>query len=114
MENAGRCAGGWAQSLRPIPAAAKEMSLTGSGMQSCVLFTFQLGHIQMEDREVLKVFTWSLKEYRIFCLTFQFSSSPFAQLAAQTTFSAPSTHNDNKSYGLMLQRASTKKGDLGL
>lgn len=42
---------------RFIPPAAKEISLTDSWVHSSVLFAFQLGHIQMEDREVLKVFT---------------------------------------------------------
>lgn len=42
---------------RFIPPAAKEISLTNSGVHSSVLFAFQLGSIQMEDREVLKVFT---------------------------------------------------------
>lgn len=43
---------------RFIPPAAKEISLTDSWVHSSVLFAFQLGYIQMEDREVLKVFTW--------------------------------------------------------
>lgn len=54
---------------RFIPPAAQEISLTDSWVHSSVLFAFQLGHIQMEDREVLKVFTWYLKEHWIFCLT---------------------------------------------
>lgn len=46
-----------AQWQRSIPVAAKEISLTDSWVHSGVLFTFQLGHIQMGDSEVLKVFT---------------------------------------------------------
>lgn len=46
-----------ARQERFIPLAAKEISLTDSWVHSSVLFAFQLGHIQMEDREVLKVFT---------------------------------------------------------
>lgn len=46
-----------AQQKRFIPLAAKEISLTDSWVHSSVLFAFQLGHIQMEDSEVLKVFT---------------------------------------------------------
>lgn len=41
----------------PIPPAAKEISLTDSWVHSSVLFAFQLGHIQMEDRGVLNVLT---------------------------------------------------------
>lgn len=43
-----------ARQERLIPATAKEISLTDSWVHSSVLFAFQLGHIQTEDREVLK------------------------------------------------------------
>lgn len=55
MENRRGDGGAWQDSF--IPPAAKETSLTDSWVHSSVLFAFQLGHIQMEDREVLKVFT---------------------------------------------------------
>lgn len=55
MEN--RSGGRGARQERFIPPAAKEISLTDSWVHSSVLFAFQLGHIQMEDREVLKVLT---------------------------------------------------------
>lgn len=42
--------------LRVIPLAAKEISLTASWVHSSVLFALQLGHNQMGDRKVLKVF----------------------------------------------------------
>lgn len=56
MENRRGEQGG--QQQRFIPPAAKEISLTDSWVHSSVLFAFQLGHIQMEERKVLKVFTW--------------------------------------------------------
>ena len=61
---------------RFIPLATKEISLTDSCVRPSVLFAFQLGHIQMGDSDVLKVFREQLKEYRILCLTLQFRYSP--------------------------------------